>query len=244
MTQSRTLSIILVSALTLGWALGGAARAAETDPTEAAAAFIVALGVEVRAIQATAAPHAAAPRRAALRDLIRGGFDLDQTSQLVLGKFWGRATPKQRTAFKDLFAQYLLNAYARQLDAYRVETLAVVASNRVGENDFLVQTSIERNGDTANAVWRVRAQGGEYRIIDVLIDGISLTLTQRSEFASVIGREGLDGMLAVLRARVSEQADGPGGKLRIALPASILISPNVSKIEVLLRQRDPLSTAE
>ncbi len=230
MTQSKTLTIILVSALTLGWALGGAARAAESDSTKAAAAFIEALGVEVQAIQA-----AAPPRRAALRDLIRGGFDLDLTSQLVLGKFWGRATPKQRTAFKDLFAQYLLNVYARQLDAYRIETLAVVASNRVGENDFLVQTSIVRDGDTANAVWRVRAQGGEYRIIDVLIDGISLTLTQRSEFASVIGREGLDGMLAVLRARVSEPASGPSGKLRIAMPASILVSPNVGKIEVLPR---------
>ncbi len=242
MTQSRTLTIILVSTLTLGWVLGGwtfggAARAAETDPTEAAAAFIEALGVEVQAIQATAPP-----RRAALRDLIRGGFDLDLTSQLVLGKFWGRATPKQRTAFKDLFAQYLLNAYARQIDAYRVETLTVVACKRVGENDFLVQTRIAR-GDgtahavTAHAVWRVRAQGGGYRIIDVLIDGISLALTQRSEFASVIGREGLDGMLAVLRARVSEPAEGPGGNLRAALPASILISPNAGKIEVLLRRQ-------
>ncbi len=232
MTQSRTLTIILVSALTLGWALAGAARAAETDPTEAAAAFIEALGVEVQAIQATAPP-----RRAALRDLIRGGFDLDLTSQLVLGKFWGRATPKQRTAFKDLFAPYLLNAYARQLDAYRVETLAVVACKRVGENDFLVQTRIARDGGTADAVWRLRAQGGEHRIIDVLIDGISLALTQRSEFASVIGREGFDGMLTVLRARVSEPADGPGGNLRVALSASILISPNVGKIEVLLRRQ-------
>ncbi len=236
MTRNKTLTIILVSALTLGWAtlgwaLGGAARAVESDSTKAAAAFIEALGVEVQAIQATAPP-----RRAALRDLIRGGFDLDLTSQLVLGKFWGRATPKQRMAFKDLFAQYLLNAYARQLDAYRIETLEVVACNRVGENDFLVQTSIVRDGDTANAVWRVRAQGGEYRIIDVLIDGISLTLTQRSEFASVIGRDGLDGMLAALRARVSEPADGPRKNLRIALPASILVSPNVGKIEVLLRQ--------
>ncbi len=231
MKRNRTLTIILVSALTLGWALGGAARAAETDPTEAAAAFIEALGVEVQAIQA-----AAPPRRAALRDLIRGGFDLDLTSQLVLGKFWGRATPKQRTAFKDLFAQYLLNAYARQLDAYRIETLEVVASNRVGENDFLVQTSIVRDGDPTDAVWRVRALNGEYRIIDVLIDGISLTLTQRNEFASVIGREGLDGMLAVLRARVSEWASLPSGNLRIARPVSILVSPNVGKIGVLLRQ--------
>ncbi len=237
MTQNRTATIILISALalgwaTLGWAFGATARAAETDPTETAAAFIEALGVEVQAIQATAPP-----RRAALRDLIRGGFDLDLTSQLVLGKFWGRATPEQRTAFKDLFAQYLLNAYARQLDAYRIETLAVVARKRVGENDFLIRTSIARDGDTVHAVWRVRAQGGEYRIIDVLIDGISLALTQRSEFTSVIGREGFDGMLAVLRARVSEPADGRGGNLRVALSASILISPNVGKLGVLLRRQ-------
>jgi phospholipid transport system substrate-binding protein len=236
MTRRRTLTIILVSALTLGWATlgwapGGAARAAETDSTKAAAAFIKSLGVEVQTIQATAPP-----RRAALQDLIRGSFDLDLTSQLVLGKFWARATLEQRTAFKDFFAQYLLNLYARQLDAYRVETLAVIASNRVGENDFLVQTSIVRDGDPTDAVWRVRALNGEYRIIDVLIDGISLTLTQRNEFASVIGREGLDGMLAVLRARVSERASLPSGNLRIAMPVSILVSPNVGKIGVLLRQ--------
>lgn len=236
MTRKRTLTIILVSALTLGWATlgwapGGAARADETGPTEAAAAFIKSLGVEVQTIQA-----AAPPRRAALQDLIRGSFDLDLTSQLVLGKFWGRATLEQRRVFKDLFAQYLLNLYARQLDAYRVETLAVIASNRVGENDILVQTSIVRDGEPTDAVWRVRALNGEYRIIDVLIDGISLTLTQRNEFASVIGREGLDGMLTVLRARVSERASLPSGKLRIAMPVSILVSPNVGKIEVLLRQ--------
>ena len=236
MTRRRTLPLILVSALTLGWttlgwAPGGAARAAETHPTEAAAAFIKSLGVEVQTIQATAPP-----RRAALQNLIRGSFDLDLTSQLVLGKFWGRATLEQRTAFKDLFAQYLLNLYARQLDAYRVETLAVIASNRVGENDFLVQTSIVRDGDPTDAVWRVRTLNGEYRIIDVLIDGISLTLTQRNEFASVIGREGLDGMLAVLRARVSERASLPSGNLRIAMPVSILVSPNVGNIGVLLRE--------
>ncbi len=79
MTRSKTLTIILVSALTLGWALGGAARAVEIDSTKAAAAFIEALGVEVQAIQATAPP-----RRAALRDLIRDGFDLDQTRQLFI----------------------------------------------------------------------------------------------------------------------------------------------------------------
>ncbi len=229
--------VILVSAVTAGWALGGAARAAETDSSRQAAAFIEALGAKVQAIQAAEVAGGAEQSRAALQDLIRSGFDLDSTSQLVLGKFWGRATDGQRATFRDLFARYLLNTYARQLDAYRADTLEIVAFNPAGARDFLVATSIERDGGLANAVWRVRADDGAYRIIDVFVDGISLALTQRSEFASAIGRMGFDGMLAALRAQVTRQAAASGGNLRIALPASILISPNTGRFEVLLRRQ-------
>ncbi len=239
MAPNRTLKVILVSALMLGGSLGGAAQAVETASTgtastEGAAAFIETLGAQVLKIQDSGPADLSGTRLASLRDLIRSGFDLDLTSQLVLGKFWSRATPERRATFSELFARYLLNTYARHLDAYRIDTLEIVASNRAGERDFLVQTSIERDGEVASAVWRVRARDGAYSIIDVLIDGISLTLTQRSEFASVIVRKGFDGMLAVLRQRVTGQSSARDAGLRVALPASILISPNASKINLLL----------
>ena len=238
MTPSKAFVAIVVLALVLGGNLGSAAQAADPAASrEAAAEFIETLAEKVLAIQPSEPAAMAEPRRDALRNLIRGSFDLDLTSQLVLGKFWARATPEQRTTFKDLFAGYLLNTYAHQLDAYRVETLAVTACNRIGENDYLVQTSIERDSGLANAVWRVRGRGGEYRIIDVLLDGISLTLTHRSEFASVIRRHGFDGMLEVLRERVSAQAKAPDANLGVVLPASILVSPNANKINLLLHQR-------
>ncbi len=237
MTASRKLTVTVVAALMLGAAWAGTAGAAEGHSNDQAVAFIEALGDKVLAIQASTAADVAGLRQSALEDLIRDGFDLDLTSRLVLGKHWGRATAGQRAAFNDLFAPYLLSTYARQLDAYRVETLAVVASKRIGERDFLVQTSIEGNSEVVNAVWRVRAHNGDYRIIDVLVDGISLTLTERSEFASVIGRMSFDGMLAALRAPVTGQAAASGGNLRVALPASILISPNAGMIEVLLRRQ-------
>ena len=237
MTQSKAFVVIVVLALALGGNLGSAAQAADPAASrEAVAEFIVTLGEKVLAIQVSEPAAMAAPRRDALRNLIRGSFDLDLTGQLVLGKFWARATPEQRTAFKGLFAGYLLNTYARHLDAYRIETLAVVACKRIGENDYLVQTSIERDSDLANAVWRVRSRGGEYRIIDVLLDGISLTLTHRSEFASVIHRHGLDGMLEVLRERVSAQAKAADANLGVALPIGILVSPSANKINLLLRR--------
>ena len=236
MTASRKLTVTVVAALMLGAAWAGTAGAAEGHSNEQAVAFIEALGDKVLAIRASTAADVAGLRQSALEDLVRDGFDLDLTSRLVLGKHWGRATAGQRAAFKDLFAPYLLSTYARQLDAYRVETLAVVASKRIGERDFLVQTSIEGNSEVVNAVWRVRAHNGDYRIIDVLVDGISLTLTERSEFASVIGRVGLEGTLALLRERLSGRAEEAEGHLRAALPASVLVSPNTGKFELLLRQ--------
>ena len=141
-----------------------------------------------------------------LRDLIRVGFDLDVTSQFVIGRFWGRAKAEQRAEFKDLFTEYLVNTYATRFQQYRIGTLTVVASNRVAGGDFLVQTTIDRPIDTANVVWRVRSWNGEYRIIDILIDGISLALTHRSEFASVIQRDDFEKLLQILRKRISAQA--------------------------------------
>ncbi len=82
--------IILVSVVALGWSPGGPAWAGQIDSTEAAAAFIETLGQKVLAVQVSKQADAAEARLAALRGLIRGGFDLDMISRLVLGKFWGR----------------------------------------------------------------------------------------------------------------------------------------------------------
>ncbi len=233
MTLSKTLRLILILALAMGWTLGDAAQAAKPDQTSPeAAAFIKTLGKQILAIQESESPIAAK----ALQDLIRHGFDLNRISQLVLGKFWSQATEQQRVEFKDLFAEYFLKAFSRHLDAYRVDTLEVIAVNSIG-GDFLVQTSMERDGDMANAVWQVRVRDGEHKIIDVFIDGISLTRIYHSEFASVIGQKGLDGMLGYLRERVSGQTRSPEKSAPVGLRASILLSPNVDEINLLLRKR-------
>ena len=241
MVHGKALQVILALSVALNLAATGPAPANEPASTQGAAEFVNILKGRVAAIWALkwalnieTLPD---PEGAVLRDLIRVGFDLDATSQFVLGKFWGRAKAEQRAEFKDLFAEYLVNTYASHLKRYRVGTLTVVASKRVAGGDFLVQTNIDRATDTANAVWRVRAWDSEYRIIDILIDGISVALTHRSEFASVIQRDDLDGMLEVLRERVWAQAKAPDANPRVALPVSILVSPNANKINLLLHQR-------
>ena len=117
-----------------------------------------------------------------------------------------------------------------------------MASHPVGSKDVLVETSVAGDDGTTNPIWRVRAQDGIYKIIDVSIDGVSLALTQRREFAAVINRQGLDGLLNMLRQKLAAQAKAAqagttGGDLLSSLFASILASPNASRIGILLALR-------
>ena len=242
MTVGKAVDAILGAFLLLTISLGGIGQArAQTSPQEAAK-FVLALGSEAVLLQSAVRSEPLEKRAAVLQGLVRRGFNLELISQFVLGRFWHRATAEQRAEFQELFTEYLVNSYARQLGSYRAETLTIVGSHPVGRKDVLVETSVESVEGAANPIWRVRAKDGEYKIIDVSIAGVSLALTQRREFAAVINRQGLDSLLDMLREKLAAQAKAAHnapvkGKLKISLFASILASPNANKIGFLLARR-------
>ena len=242
MTEGKTIHAILGAFLLLAAGLGNSGDIqAQTSPQEAEK-FVQALGSEVVLLQSAVRSEGPENRTTMLRDLVRRGFNLELTSQFVLGKFWHRATERQRAEFQELFTEYLLNSYARHIGSYHAETLNIVASHSVGAQDVLVETSVTSDDGATNPIWRVRAQDGVYKIIDVSIDGVSLALTQRREFATVINRQGLGGLLDMLRKKLATQAkaaqaETTGVDLVSSLFASILASPNASQIGLLLALR-------
>jgi phospholipid transport system substrate-binding protein len=243
MTLGKAFSAILASAFVLTLSIGQSARAGQQASPDEAAKFVETLGNKAVVILESNTGGVPEKRQAALRDLIRDGFDLELTSQFVLGKFWNKASPDQREEFQDLFTRYLLNSYARHLSSFRADTLTIVGSNPAGERDILVETSIENGEGAVKAVWRVRSDQPEYKIIDVSVDGVSLALTQRREFAAVVNRKGLDGLLRLLRQKVSAQAQTVR-RMRpsrrgdhVSLLASILASPNANPLGLLLAGR-------
>ncbi|HEY5598210.1 MAG TPA: ABC transporter substrate-binding protein [Kiloniellales bacterium] len=240
MKYCKAFATIAAAAIALVVGLDAPAGArAQTSPQEAAR-FVEALGSQAVTLLAAAKSEKPAKKQDALRNLVRESFNLDLTSQFVLGKFWNQATPQQRTEFKDLFTEYLLTNYVRHLGTFKAETLTIVGSHTVGDQDALVETSIESADGTTNPVWRVRAgEDGKYKIIDVSVDGVSLALTQRREFASVVNRRGLDGLLDLLREKLAAQAKTAQWAPResashYSLLASMLASSNVNKIGILL----------
>ncbi len=194
----RRLITLLVFATLLGTA--GIARAAAND----AAQFIDQLGNQ--AIQTLRATNLTLDQREAqFRSLLSQGFDLRFIGRFVLGRYWRGATPDQQNDYIVLYGEYLVQTYAARLGGYSGETLTVIGARAANDKDFIVSTHLARpSGPAIAADWRVRVIDGQYRIIDIMVEGISMAITQRSEFASVVKRDGIDGLLTILRARTTK----------------------------------------
>jgi len=144
-------------------------------------------------------------REAVFRDLLRQGFDLEFIGRFVAGRYYRDMTPDQQADYQRLFGDFVLATYAGRLGGYAGEQFSVVSARPAGQQDVLVQSRIDRrSGPPIGAEWRVRALGGGYRIIDVMVEGVSMAVTQRAEFDSVLSRGGPESLLAALRARTSK----------------------------------------
>lgn len=149
---------------------------------------------------------AEAERRARFETLMRSGFDLPLVAQLALGRYWRSATAEERAIYVDLFGRFVLETYARRLDEYGNQRLRVVGAVPTGQ-DSLVESWIEGSGEPIRVDWRVRQTPAGARIVDVVIAGVSMLVTQRSEFASVIERGGgVTALIDNLRQRLEQRS--------------------------------------
>lgn len=143
-------------------------------------------------------------KHAQVISLIEEAFDLPLISRFVLGRFWRGASEAQLAEYRDLFTQSITKSYARALVASGGTSLEILDTRMVSETDALVSTRLERSeGAPIGAGWRIRKIDGRIKVVDVLHEGVSLAITQRQEYASVIEREGLDGLIERLRKQSS-----------------------------------------
>ena len=160
---------------------------------------------EVVAILSDEARSAEA-RRAELEAIARERFDFRSMSRLVLARNWKRFSKPQQTEFVEVFTRYLANDYGSRLDRYEQEQVEVLGERQEPRGDVTVKTSIV-GGENDGAVvdYRMRDRKGQWKIIDVVIEGISLVANFRDQFRDVIARSGPEGLLEKLREK-NEQA--------------------------------------
>lgn len=177
------------------------ARPALSSQDEARA-FVADLGNE--AVSILQPSRSLAEREAKLEDLFRRAFDLDFIARAVVGRYWNQATPKQQDEYRRVFADFIVHTYARRLADQTVNAIQITGTKDAGSQDVLVGTVIERpDGAALNYAWRVRDGASGNKIVDVVVEGVSLTITHRADFASTLQRGGMDGLIATLKQKTS-----------------------------------------
>jgi phospholipid transport system substrate-binding protein len=159
-----------------------------------------------RALAMLATPASARQREARFHELFHEDFDVPAIARFVLGRYWRIATPEQRQEFITLFDEYTTFTYSTRLSAFRGETLKVTGSRSVPDGSLVTSLVLHPDGaQPARVDWRLALTGNTYKITDVIVEGISMAVTQRSEFASVIRRHGgqVDGLLALMRQKTA-----------------------------------------
>ena len=147
-----------------------------------------------------------AARLAEVDRLAQAAFDLDRTARIALGRYWKAASPEQQREFVLLFKDYVLTSYGRRFHAYADRSFKVLGARRDGEH-VTVESVVEGGPTPIRLDWRLAASGAGWRVLDVSVEGVSLLLTYRSEFAAVLGRHDgrVDSLLDELRRRVTEE---------------------------------------
>ena len=147
-------------------------------------------------------------RRSRFRDLMHKAFNVPGIGRFVLGRYWNQATEEERQEYMRLFEELVVRTYADRFSEYSGEKFAVGKVQRDAErqNYATVLTTISRpNGQTVRVDWRVRQEEDQsWRVVDIVIEGVSMSVTQRSEFASVIESKGgtVKGLIDTLRQKV------------------------------------------
>jgi phospholipid transport system substrate-binding protein len=199
MTKNRILqAAVLVLSLTLAQTAVADSKAA--DP----GVFIEQLASQ--AIKVLSSSNGSIEERESkFRDILRDDFAMNDIGRFVAGGYWRKMTPEQQQTYLKLFGEWILKSYSARLGGYSGEQFQVLNTAPAGQRDVLVKTRINKtSGEGFNASWRVRQTGDRYKIIDIYVEGVSMAITQRSEFEAILQRHGVDGLLTMLKDKIQK----------------------------------------
>jgi phospholipid transport system substrate-binding protein len=126
-------------------------------------------------------------KRGRIETLVYASVDFDTLSKLVLARNVPRFSPDELGRFQQEFKRHLSVTYGKSVDSYKNETVSIVGDREEARGDWTVRTKIDRGGADDIAVdYRMRQTKGEWKIIDFIVEGVSLVSNFRSQFQEIL----------------------------------------------------------
>ncbi|RYJ03727.1 MAG: ABC transporter substrate-binding protein [Acetobacteraceae bacterium] len=201
------------AAIILTAGAAGRQAAAQTDIGRASA-FIQTTGQQlVAAINDQA--HDLAARRQKVSAVLRQAVDIEGVGRFIIGRWWRTASPQEQQEYLKLFEETLIRNLSARFGEYQGVRFSLGRTQQRTEDDVLVNTVIERPNSAAFSLdWRVGDINGQPKVVDVIAEGTSLRLTQRSEYSSVIQRNNgqIAALLQAMRGQIQQLAAREQGR--------------------------------
>ena len=182
---------------------------ARADAGDAAMQFVKATGDKLVAV--VNGGGSAAQKRAAMAQIVDTVVDVDSVARFCLGRFWRTASPEQQKRYMQAFHGVLLASITSKLGEYQGVHITVSRATPEGENTKVASVVDRPNSPPTNVQWVVSSASGSPKIVDVIAEGTSMRLTQRSDYASYLAHNNnnIDALIAAMHQQVEQnQASG------------------------------------
>jgi phospholipid transport system substrate-binding protein len=172
-------------------------------------------GLATQVVAVLKDPQLAPPqRRERIEQIAYGAIDFTTLSKLVLARNYARFSPAQRAQFEAEFKRHLSMTYGRNIDSYQNEKVQITGERQESRGDVTVLSRILRGSASENIVvdYRLRQRDGQWKIIDVIIEGVSLVSNFRSQFQDIVAQGGPERLLTLLADKNAsgESLQAPG----------------------------------
>jgi phospholipid transport system substrate-binding protein len=145
-----------------------------------------------------------------LQAVMQDTFDLDFMAEKVLGKSWSGLNDADRDRWRQVFSEFTVANYAANFDKFTGQQFEIRGEEPSANETVLVKTLVKSPGhEDVELTYRLHQAGGRWRIMDVFLKGtVSELALRRSDYSSVLERDGFAGLVDVLRSRIADLAAG------------------------------------
>ncbi len=161
------------------------------------------------------APVSQAVKDQRFEKLFNDALDLDFIGQFVLGRYWKIATPEQRKDFIKVYRELNIKTWSARFDEFKGKSFVFVGSTpSTSKNQVFINSTVAMNqGAPAKVIWRVKQTGSSFKIVDIIIENVSLAITARNEYTAFIKNNGgnINALIADLQKKVKAPVK-PAGK--------------------------------
>jgi len=142
-----------------------------------------------------------------LETAIIKSHDLVKIARIVIGKEWKKISEEQRAVLVDVFRRLSISAYAYNFKAYSGESFEFVSEEKTARGGMIVRTLFVLPDDKdVKFDYMLKKKGNEWRIINIIANGVSDLALKRSEYTSILKRQGFDALIAKINEKIDNYA--------------------------------------